>query len=183
MIKSLKDLVVEAKKDNKNAMMEIINIFMPLIKKYSRKLLYDGAESDIVILLIKIIKSYPISNEGKSIQDKDIVAYINVSVKHEYIRLSKKFSEFVKMETELNEDIYLIETDDNIENVLLINELLNKLSNMQKTILKELYIIGCTQTALAKKLNISRQAINKNKFKALNKLKSYLVEEKLYGRS
>ncbi len=183
MVKNLKNLVVDAKKDNKDALMEIINIFMPLIKKYSRKLLYDGAESDIIILLIKIIKAYPISKSDNNIEDKDIIAYVNISVKHEYIRLSKKFSRLANMETELNEDIYLIKADDNIENELLINDLLDKLSAIQKTILKELFLIGCTQTALAKKLNISRQAVNKNKVKALNKLKSYLIEEKTYWRS
>jgi RNA polymerase sigma factor (sigma-70 family) len=177
MIKNLNDLVLEAKKDNKDAMMEIINIFMPLISKYSRKLLYDGADSDIIILIIKLIKCYPISNNENSIQDKDIIAYINISVKHEYIRLSKKFSQISRMEMELKDDIYLIQEHDNIENILLINELLDKLSNMQKIILKELFLIGCTQTDLAKRLNISRQAVNKNKSKALKKLKIYLMED------
>lgn len=178
MEKYLNELVLAAQNDNKDAIMEIISIFRPLIKKYSAKLLYDGAESDLIILIIKLVKSFRISNKDNNIYDRDIIAYINASVKHEYIRLSKKFSKIVKMEIELNEDIYLIETDYNIENILLINELLDKLSSMQRTILIELFLIGRTQTDLAKKLNISRQAVNKNKFKALNKLKSYLVDGK-----
>lgn len=31
--------------------MEIITIFKPLIRKYGLKLLYDGAESDIILLI------------------------------------------------------------------------------------------------------------------------------------
>lgn len=187
MTNNLKDLVIEVKKYNKNsenkenktteaAMMEIITIFTPLIKKYSRKLLYDGAESDLIILILKLIRYYPIPEEEVDIEDKDIIAYIHTSVKHEYIRLSKKYYAIVNMETELNEKVYYIPQYDNVENVLIVNELLDKLPYIQKTILKELFFMGYTQTDLAKKLNISRKAVNKNKFKALNKLKDYLVE-------
>jgi RNA polymerase sigma factor (sigma-70 family) len=181
MIGSLTSLLLEAKKGNKDSLMEIITIFNPLIRKYGRKLLYDGAESDIILLIIKLIKSYPNPKEESYIQERDIVAYINISVQHEYIRLSKKFSNLKKMEVELNEDIYLIQSNDNIETSLLVSELLDKLSIIQKTILTELFFIGSTQTTLAKKLNISRQAVNKNKSKALNKLKNYLIDENLYA--
>lgn len=181
MIKNLHELVIEGQNGDKNSMMEIITIFMPLIKKYSRKLLYDGAETDMIILIIKLIKTYPILRNNNSIHEKEIIAYIHTSVKHEYIRLSKKFTKISTMEIELNEEIYLIPANDNIENILMINELLDKLTNIQRTILIELFLVGRTQTELAKKLKISRQAINKNKSKALNKLKSYLELDKLYG--
>jgi RNA polymerase sigma factor (sigma-70 family) len=174
MVKNLTDLVAKAKQNDKDALMEIITTFIPLIKKYSRKLLYDGAETDLIITIIKLVKSCPVYNNNKPVEDKDIVSYLHISVIHEYIRLSKKFTNLMKMEIALNEAIYLIPSNDNIENLLLINELLDKLPAMQRTILTELFLIGSTQTALAKKLNISRQAVNKNKFKALNKLKQYI---------
>jgi hypothetical protein len=78
IIGSLISLLLEAKKGSKDALRGIITIFRPLIRKYGFNLLYDAAESDIILLIIKLIKSYPNSKEESYIQGRDIVAYINI---------------------------------------------------------------------------------------------------------
>lgn len=173
----LLELVLKSKESNKDAMLEIVNRFMPLIKKYSRKLEYDGSESDLIIAIIKLIQSYPnynnISSEG------EIVAYINTSIIHEYIRLSKINQKIIAIEIPLNDDIYLITTDADIQNMVYVNELLDKLPTRQSILLKHLFIDEYSEAHLAKKLNISRQAVNKNKNKALNNLKNILIRNEV----
>ena len=156
-------------------MLEIINKFMPLIKKYSRKLVYDGAESDLIIAIIKLIQSYP--NYNKISSEGEIIAYVNTSIIHEYIKLSKKSQKIASFEMPLNDDIYSIATDTNIENMLYVNELLDRLPASQSILLKHLFVDEYSEVNLAKKLNISRQAVNKNKRKALNNLKKYIDME------
>lgn len=56
MDKLLLDLIDEANNGDKNALLEIIFRFNYTIKKFSRELKYDGAESDLIISLIEIIK-------------------------------------------------------------------------------------------------------------------------------
>ena len=150
--------------DNKEYVEEIIKMFMPIIQKYSTKLNFDGADTDLIISLIKIIKSLPNLKE-----DKIIISYINVSIKHEYIRLSKKYNKIIKTELPLDEYIYQIPLDDD-ENLFILYELLDKLPQPQGQLLKEIFINGSSEISLANKLNISRQAVNK----ALENLRKYI---------
>ena len=55
-------LVKEAQTGNKKYMLEIIEKFDPLLKKYGRKLTYDDAYADIMLCLIETIKNIPIFN-------------------------------------------------------------------------------------------------------------------------
>lgn len=172
MSSELAELIIDSSKGNKSTLLEIINIFMPLIKKYSRKLNYDGTESDITIALIKVVKNYPVINNF--IQDCDCISYINISIKHEYIRLSKKNYYIISRETELNEDIGLIYEDKENDDKILVKQLLYKLPIIQRDILINIFLKDYSEASIAKKFHVSRQAINKNKRKALRTLKMYI---------
>lgn len=89
MIKSLTELFHQIQdNDDKEAILEILNRFEPLIKKYIRKLGYMESYSHFAIILLCIICQEKIpfqkDNEGK------IINYLVQSIYHEYIRLSKK---------------------------------------------------------------------------------------------
>lgn len=43
------NLISEAKAGNQNSMLEILNKFKPLIRKYSYKLNYEDAENDLIL--------------------------------------------------------------------------------------------------------------------------------------
>lgn len=64
---SLYNLIFKYQLGDKNAFLEIHEKFMPLIKKYSRKLNYDGSYSDMIITLLEIIKKIPINKGGLEI--------------------------------------------------------------------------------------------------------------------
>ncbi len=157
MDRSLYDLLTGVANNEENAMLQIIYRFMPLIKMYSRKLAYDGAESDLIINIIKITKLYLIYNYINLEEEGKIVSYIVTSTKHEYIRLSKKFANILKTEVSLDENTSTLELNDNHEEYIFVKELLDKLPNSQRDILKKIFVYGYSEKDLAIKLNISRQ--------------------------
>lgn len=178
---TLFDLVKKAQLDNKDSMLAIIEKFDPLIKKYSRKLEYDGANSDLIIALIETIKFIPIFKNDELKREEYIVGYINTSIKRKYIKLSKKNIEILNKEIELEPDILLKitteETSQNlIDNRIFLNILLDKLSEYQHKIINKIFICNISEADLARQLNISRQSVNRLKNRALDNLRKLAIE-------
>lgn len=174
MLDNLYDLIKDAQNKNTDATLKVINKFSPLIKKYSRKLNYDGADSDLIICLIEIINKIPIIKNKNMANEGVLVSYISNSLYHKYIYLSKKYTQRLKMETTLNEEILNEQLLIDIESEILLNTLLDNLPVLQRKILKECFFNNKTCSELAEELNVSRQSINQAKNRALNNLKKYL---------
>lgn len=164
-------LIEESKKGNKECLLKVICRFNPLLRKYSRKLNYDGSESDLIICILEIIYTIPINN-NKMQQDECIVGYINVSIKHKYIYLSKKYTNIMSRETEFNTDILEENYNQLSENSLYLENLMDNLPKLQQEIIKQIYFKGTSEKDIAKQLNISRQAVNRAKNRALKNLKN-----------
>lgn len=177
MCNDLYELMTEAKNGDEVSIMEIINKFKPLINKYSRKLMYDGSESDLSITLLDIIKKIPINENKKFKEEKYIVGYINTSIKNKYIQLSKKNSTILKYETELDiEKISKTSNIDYIDDKIFIDDFLKTLPDLQRSVLEDIYVYQESIADIAKKNDVSRQAINKAKNRGLNNLrKSFCV--------
>lgn len=161
---------------NSTALLEIIEKFRPLIRKYSRKLNYDGADTDLIITLIETIQSIPILERASLEKEECLVSYISNSLKHRYIRLSKKYGSLYNNELELKEELLGEEDSFDLETHIMLNSLLDKLPLSQKVILQEIYLNGYTVSEVAVKSHISRQAVNKTKNKGLKNLKKHLQE-------
>ena len=176
----LKDMVKRAKGGNEESMIELIEKFSPLIRKYSRKLNYDDAEADITIFLIETIKKIPIFNNINLNKDECIVGYINTSIKNRYISLSKKYISIVSKEIELNVNIFLHCTlqdeQESIDNHIFVTFLLDKLPHYQKQIIENIFIDNIPVTDLSKRLHISRQSVNRTKNRALSNLNKFASE-------
>lgn len=172
---NLYELVKEAQNGNNDATMNIIEKFSPLIRKYSRKLNYDVAYTDLIISLIETIKYIPIFRNENIKKEECLVAYISKSLIHKYIRLSKRYRKVSVKEVELNNQIFSNDITDEIENTVFINKILSKLPKTQENILKQMFIYGYRESEIASQLNISRQAVNKTKKRALNSLRKYLA--------
>lgn len=173
------NLIEIAKKANcgdKEAILEIIVKFTPLIKKYSRLLYYDGADTDLIISFIETIYSLPVSGNMK--EDKEVVAYITISLRNEYIKLSKKYSEIKKMEIPLDDKLYCIKSNDDFDTNILIDDLMDNLSSLQKYILMEIFIEDRTEIAISKELKITKQAVNNAKNRALKRLRKEMDKHK-----
>lgn len=92
-------LLIHQYKNNKddNSLLTLLDIFRPLIKKYSRKLNYDGAESDLIIYFIELLNKMPLNSSMN--KNKYILSYINISIKNHYIKLSKYYHQIFDKET------------------------------------------------------------------------------------
>ncbi len=63
----LRELIIRAKSGNKEAMAQVVQRFTPIIKKYSRRLGYDEACSDLELWIIEAVHRYqPCSTWGKN---------------------------------------------------------------------------------------------------------------------
>ncbi|MGD7044821.1 sigma factor-like helix-turn-helix DNA-binding protein [Jeotgalibacillus proteolyticus] len=155
--------------------LEVINVFNPIINKYGRLLGGEDTKQDLRLHMVNVIKKIPLDTFREK-NNKTIFTYFANSLKYEYIRLSKKarsqntneatldFEEFME-HTPLGSDIELLE----------MMEVLSK---------KEAFIIDCiftsylSVTEVAQYLGISRQAVNQSKKKALEKIKNlYFVDD------
>lgn len=167
-------LIKESQNKNKDATMKIIEKFRPLINKYARKLNYDGADTDLTISLIKLIKKFSVDKSELLQKDKAIVSYIFVSIKNEYIRLSQKYGKVLKTEIHCEDDVINnLQGHDDIYDFI-IEDLLKELPKLQGKILRGIFLLNIKEVELAKSLKISRQAVNSTKIRALKNLKKYI---------
>jgi RNA polymerase sigma factor (sigma-70 family) len=165
-------LIKQAKKGDKDSLMELLSRFKPLIKKYSNELKYEEAETDLIISFITIIKTLKIKEinyEGQAVN------YIYVSLRNKKIDLFRKYVQGIQEECEINLDIVADKSIPEKEDKILIKKLLTLLTDLQRKILKAKFFMGYSENEIGKRLHISRQAVNRAKNRALNKLRKYLA--------
>lgn len=162
--------------NNAYALQNTIETFNPLIKKYSRLLQYNEAESDLTTALIIILCKMPrLQNQAL------IVGYVAKSLKNEYIALSKKRQRQANHELLRDEVLVSEDGDLDIELTVDVKNALSKLTENQKYIIYLKYYLDYSDAEIASILNISRQAVNKLKRAALQKLKALLERGMQYG--
>jgi len=165
-------LIKEAKKGDKDSLMELLSRFKPLIKKYSNELKYEEAETDLIISFITIIKTLKvkeIDHEGQAVN------YIYVSLRNKKIDLFRKHVQGIQEECEINLDIVADKSIPQKEDKILIRKLLTLLTDLQRKILKAKFLMGYSENEIGKRLHISRQAVNRAKNRALDRIRKYLA--------
>lgn len=165
--------IIEAKKGNNNAIIEVLSIFDNIINKYSRKLNGDDTKQDLYVFLINVIKTMEY-NSITNYEDKQILAYFSKALKNEYIKLSKQRDRKNKNEIysgdEILSSIYGIESDMEVLDGIKV------LNNYERYIIKMVVFNGYKVSEIANNTGKSRQAINQVKNRALKKLrKEYLT--------
>lgn len=168
------NLISEAKDGSKNSMLEILNKFKPLIKKYSYMMNYEDAENDLILSMIQLVNDMPyLSNDGQAVN------YINQSIYNAYIK-------YIKLQIKKRENEYLYNTEE-IKNISMLYDgfsetdvdlqcAMEQLPKNQRNviILKFMYIMPDKE--IMEKLKLSRQSVYKNKIKGLEKLKEILKD-------
>lgn len=175
MEKRILEIAEKAKFGDEGALVEIIDKFRPIIKKYSRKLKYETAETDLVIELIKIVRNMPINSMNLN-EEREIISYIAASIKYQYYRLYRQ-NALSSYQLPLNDYILFNCQQVDIDSKIFINQLVDKLSTKEKFIINSIFFYGYKEAELAKMLKITRQAINKIKNSALRKLLKYIDNE------
>lgn len=169
MKNDLCNLLEKYKKNKKEVYLnKIINIFSPIVKKYSNKTSHNHREdfkqelnTEIFIVIKNIIE-----NNKHFLEDKYLVNYIIKSIKRKYLHLLNEYTNI-----EITKNIEFI-GDYYLNSDLYFYDLIKNLNHREQYILI-LHFKKCLKISdIANKLNYSRQHINAIKIEALSKLKN-----------
>lgn len=169
----LKELVEKSASDNE-AMSILIDKFEKLLRKHARSLRYEDAYDDMLVSFITLIRGFN-TDLLDTCNDGAIVQYITVSMKNEFIKLSKRAKQNSTVPfSSLDEPfLYRIEVNsakaDNYS--LQWDDLRNLLTVKEFEILRFLES-GYSVEEIAKRFNSSRQAVNQSKNRAFQKLRA-----------
>ena len=171
-------LITKSKENDETAMMDIINAFSPFIEKYYIKSKYnEEVKSELILKLIRLIKHELKFDRMLEINNNVLMSYILKSLCNHYIYISRKQSKIAMTELNL--------FDSNLEGSLSLNESsyeffqveLMKFLLTQKEfecVYKHIFF-NETIAEIAGQMNISRQACNKYKNHAFEKLRKYFL--------
>ena len=168
---NLYKIIKNCKDGNKEDILYILNKFDPLINKYSRLLEYDDAKQDLILALINVIYKIPIHKEIFK-EDKYIISYIEKSIIYKYWAISKR-QQAEKYSYAYEFDFNLI-ADKREENTIELHDLLKDLTERERNVITSKYIQKMTDVEIGQLNNISRQAVNQAKNRAIDKLRAYI---------
>lgn len=166
MIQPLYELILNAVKNNdEKSKLLILEKFRITINYYARKLNYYCAKTDLIIFMLTLINKLNLE-KFKSFEEGTVVKYIQISIKHEYIRLSKKNSYINSHEILMNTDIidYIDKYKEELssEGSEFMKYMAGNLVGNQKKVF--LYSLnGYSNTEISKLIGISKQAVGKIK--------------------
>lgn len=169
-------LLVKAQQGDEKAMLELINRFQPLLKKYAKKLGYDDAYEDCLLFFIELVKTMDLKRVN-TLNDQAVVSYIKVSVTHFYGKMIRRilqegreiaFSELTEEQRYYIEAKSAKQDEQNFFMELGLDRLLNP---YEKTILYLVYAKGYTTAEIARKYHKSRQSVNQLKMRILKKIR------------
>lgn len=164
--KTLKCLVEDFKGGDMGAFPQIYGEFERLIYHYSKKLDSEDVRQELTLFLIELLYKIEVSSS------EGIKKYIAVCLRNKYIYLSKQkqlgFSLIDKVAE--NYDTYC----DFCEDTVLLKELISKLPIKQREVIVYKYIYSYSDIEIAEIMNISRQAVNRIKNRALCGLREYI---------
>lgn len=172
----LEDSILKAQMGDSNELMLLIEKFKPLILKYSRKLGYEDAYSDIQLEFIEVILLFDL--EKLNIRSEGaLVNYISNSVYHAYCKI---LSKVVKQRhpTVSIEDLTAAQLGsdaltDQFTQCQLPAYPRNLLTDNEDTIIRFIYEQELSAAEIARRMGITRQGVNQCKLRAEKKLKKY----------
>lgn len=180
MNKYVFELIDIVQKGNKDKIIDLLIIFQNQIKSYSKKARSEDVEQDLYVFLIHLI--YTISlDKMRSIDDKTLMSYISRSIKFYFYKCFKK--QYILSNNELtfiNEINYenmtnCISEDKTFSDLEFIS-LLKDLTYKEQNVIIQKYKYGFSTSEIAKKNNVSVQAVYKLEKNALKKLKKLLFQ-------
>lgn len=168
---NLANIILKYQNGENEIILDLLSKFDLKIKKLSRKLNYEYAETDLKIYFIELIKSiniYKLKNKS----DNGVFKYLNICLDNKSNTLYKSNSKFnneiIEYDDEINTGKEYLQTS-KVE----IYAMLDYLNDIQKKIIISKYINELTDNEIAYTLGISRQSVYTNKNKALSELKKY----------
>ena len=145
----LYDLLKKAKDNDKDAAYEIIKDFDGALKKLSKSLHHEEAETDLIIELLELIKTIDMEIFKHSTH-KQIAKYIHMHLKKRTVDLFRAHKNKIKEHVEINYDLIPDETVGGIENDIATSILIQSLVKQQRDIIILEFIQGFSEKDISK---------------------------------
>lgn len=156
----------------------IYSEFEKLIRFYALKLQREDAVQEFTVFLLELLWKLTVESYGFR-NSEEIKRYIAVSIRNKYIALSKaEQRQRVEMNFFENMAYTTASLADDFGD-LAVNDALSGLTPKQREMIILKYIFNYTDCEIAQRLNITRQAVNRLKNRAIHTLKQYYFEEGL----
>ena len=160
---------------NEQALLILLQKFDKLLKKYARLLPVADAYEDLLLFFIELLY-YMKTKENILENDARAVSYIEKSVRHRFSYILEKTAKLreINFSDFSDEQIFLIEQEhscciqDSISDYFPLRA---KLTALERKIIIEIYTYERTVAEIANDLQISRQAVNQTKLRALKKIR------------
>lgn len=176
------DLITKSQHGNGDATIALIYKFNPLLKKYAYQLHYDDAYDDIRVDFIQLIYDIDLDQIHNRCEGC-LVSYISRAMRCIFIKKSKlkESLQNIILDSELEDNqLHHIESLSSQEDSYFQNELpeiKSALTGPEASVIQMIYINGYSACEAAQRLGTSRQAVNQMKNRALNKLKTQLMDK------
>ncbi len=172
------DDIRKGQNGNQQVVVDLINKFSPVLKKYARKLETEDAYFDLQAEFLDLILHLN-CDQIRETGDGAMVQYLSRSIYHAYIKLLRQL---------IDNKMPCISTDNLTDGILYQNHCIKGLNDFSldipSTLLSaleadaffQICIAGYSAAELARLKGVSRQSINQAKQKAILKLRRYLQE-------
>ena len=175
MNNELFQLLSYAQNGDIKAIEELYIRFFKLIKKFAKLVKSEEAETDIKIFFLEFIKKINLTKlENKS--PGELINYIYTSLQNYTFSLIKQSLKKKIDECNIIADQIYYDSYEKFELTDSLNSL-KKLTKIQKQIILDIYLYNYKISEIAKSFNISRQAVNQNKIKALKVIEKELIKK------
>lgn len=161
-------LVTEAK-ENPQVMLKVICLMKPLIKSYCKRTFFldkEDAIQEVILAIIESVKRIPhCSSDGECIN------YIRNAVKINYAHLCKK-NDTLQFDADTNNyenNVQYTEKYADIEFAVDIHNFISTLPKKKKELMI-LLVLGASDQDIARRLNVSRQYVNRIKKQIIKKM-------------
>lgn len=170
---NIKYILSEAIKGNDEKVVALITAFYPLIKKYSRQLNYEEAETDIII---RILEKLPKSTKclDNDFHPGQIINYLRTLIERTAIDLLRIRIKHNRCTYFSLEDLDFMAHDDIDDSNTSFNSIISNLSEEEQDIIKLRYMNEFSDYEIAHRKKTSRQNICKKRKNALRKLAQHL---------
>lgn len=167
-------LISEFKSGNMNSFPKIYDAFKKLILFYSAKTEDEDALCELNLFFVELLYSLDLNKFPCDFSD-GLSRYIAVALKNKYLKISKLNQKYKSASVKLLDQIAY--NDEDYTGELL--EAVKLLSPKQRAIIILKFIYGYSDFEISVNLNISRQAVNRLKNRALSVLKLELSKDML----
>lgn len=174
------DKIKCAKFGDQASVLNLLELFNPILRKYAYKLSYDDAYADLRYGFLALIRAFPTENYFEN--DGAVVSYIQTSLTRAYIRINKRksldrvvvfFNELSPEQSQLIEDMAGAYDD---YSGIFIGTLRKLLTVTEFNVIYRYYVFGFSIAEIAAQNKIARQTVNETKIRAVKKLRNSFDE-------